>query len=126
MKYNVRLNTQGHPCGADRVTCEGIEANSSDEAIIAACTAYNVLDNAVLWVRNAAEIHLVKYLLGKGVKLTPGDVKDFNLFGDESLEEIEGYADDLLSDIDSDEAEYRAELKANQYDSPALDMDLQY
>lgn len=53
MKYNVRLNTEGHTCGADRVTCEGIEAQTEDEAIMIACTAYNVLNNAVIWVRSA-------------------------------------------------------------------------
>jgi predicted house-cleaning NTP pyrophosphatase (Maf/HAM1 superfamily) len=55
-----------------------------------------------------------------------GEVRDFCLHGDETLEEIEGYADDYLSDIATEKAEAAAERKANQYDTDSLDMDLHY
>lgn len=75
---------------------------------------------------NKAELYLIGYLADKGQKIRGGEVRDFSLFGDETEEEIEEYANDYLSDLASEEAEYRAERKMNQYDTPSLDMELQY
>lgn len=77
---------------------------------------------------NAAELYLIKYLKSKGCKISGNEVKDFNLHGDESVGEIEGYADDHLSELASDEAEYRQHRKDMGYedDTEALDRNLYY
>lgn len=77
-----------------------------------------------------ANAHLVEYIKSKSprLKMDKGQIADFCLNGDESLEDIEQYADDYLSEIASDEAEYRAHRRemGDFDDSPSLDMNLQY
>lgn len=57
---------------------------------------------------NKAEIYLVQYLNAKGVNLKKGEIQDFSLTGEEEERDIEQYADDFLSELASERAEYAA------------------
>lgn len=65
---------------------------------------------------NKSEIYLVQYLNAKGVNLRKGEIQDFQLLGDEDEREVEGYADDYLSELASDRAEYKATAQERQDD----------
>ena len=45
--------------------------------------------------------------------LRPSEIKDFDLTGSETEEEIELYAKDYISDCETDEAEYRVTKQSN-------------
>lgn len=64
---------------------------------------------------NQAEQTLFEYLQSKGVALQYGEIKDFQLLGNETDREIMQYANDFLSECASDEAEYKAHNKAGNY-----------
>ncbi len=64
---------------------------------------------------NSAEIHLYNYLKEQGYKLRIGQIRDFDLFGDETTNEIEGYADEFISDIDPDTDVEMTERMQDEY-----------
>ena len=65
-----------------------------------------------------------------GYKMRRSEIQDFCLTGEVDENDIEGYADDFISELEleTEAAEYKTHLKDFGYgnDSPSLDMNMQY
>lgn len=58
---------------------------------------------------NKSELYLIGYLADKGVTIKGNEVKDFGLDGDEDETDVEQYANDYLSDLATERAEYESD-----------------
>jgi hypothetical protein len=78
---------------------------------------------------NAAEQHLKDYVKEKtGYTMRIGEIRDFRLDADEDTDTVESYANDYISELNSNEAEYRQHQRDMGLcdDTHALDMNLNY